>query len=207
MFKWLYAVNHKIIATLYLLFSFVGGILGTACSIIVRTELASSGQVIGNDNIYNVILTAHAFLIIFFIVIPTLIGGFGNWILPIITQTADLALPRVNNLSFWLLSASLVLLLVRLFVERGSGTGWTVYPPLSRTLGHRSNSVDFVIFRLHLAGASSILGSLNFITTISNIHHLGRRLERFSLYLWSILLTTFFWILSLPILAGGLTIL
>jgi len=205
--SWFYRVNHKYIALLYLIFGIVGGFLGTSCSIIIRTELASSGQIIGNDNIYNSILTAHALLIIFFMVIPTLIGGFGNWILPIITNAPDLAFPRLNNLRFWLLPPSLILLLISSLVESGVGTGWTLYPPLSSALGHRSNAVDLAIFSLHLAGASSILGSINFISTLSNIHRLRIRLERFPLYLWRLFLTTLLLVLSLPILAGALTIL
>lgn len=140
-------------------------------------------------------------------VIPSLIGGFGNWILPLLLISPDLIYPRLNRLSFWILPFSLFLLLASIFVQSGAGTGWTIYPPLSSTEGHRSINVDFIIFSLHLAGLSSIIGSLNFLVTIILRRPLLINYDRISLFIWSICVTIFLLIIRLPVLAAAITML
>ncbi|MCU0800987.1 MAG: cytochrome c oxidase subunit I [Rhodobacteraceae bacterium] len=228
--RWFMSTNHKDIGILYL---FTGGLLGfvsVAFTVYMRMELMHPGvqymcqegirfaadaaaTCTPNGHIWNVMITGHGILMMFFVVIPALFGGFGNYFMPLQIGAPDMAFPRMNNLSYWLFVAGSSLAVASLFAPggggalgTGAGVGWVLYPPLSTT-AEGGYAMDLAIFAVHLSGASSILGAINMITTFLNMRAPGMTLHKVPLFAWSIFVTAWLILLALPVLAGAITML
>jgi cytochrome c oxidase subunit 1 len=206
MVRWLFSTNAKDIGTLYLMYAIFTGLLGTAFSILIRLELSAPGSqfLAGDHQLYNVVVTSHGIIMIYFMIVPAM-AGFGNYMVPVLIGAPDMAFPRLNNVSFWVLPPAIILFLASVFVEQGMGTGWTMYVPLTGVQAHSGGSVDLAIFALHLSGISSMLGAMNIVTTILNMRAPGMTLHKMPLFVWAMLMQSIIIILCIPVLAGALT--
>lgn len=204
--RWLLSTNAKDIGTLYLVYAIFMALVGTGLSVLIRMELSAPGNqfLAGNHQLFNVIITAHGLIMLLFAVVPAM-AGFGNYMVPVLIGAPDMAFPRLNNISFWILIPATVLLVASLFVEQGAGTGWTLYMPLSGIQSHSGGSVDLAIFAVHLSGLSSMLGSINIITTILNMRAPGMTLHKMPLFVWAMLFQAIIIIMALPVLRGAIT--
>jgi len=207
--RWLLSTNHKDIGTLYLLFALAMLFMGGASAMLIRAELFQPGIQLLDPDLYNNLVTNHALLMIFGAVMPAA-AGLANWMIPLMIGAPDMALPRMNNLSFWILPAAGTMLILSFVVPffPGGGTqintGWTLYPPLSVQVGM---SMDFLIFAIHLLGISSVLASINIIVTLLNMRAPGMTMMKMPIFCWTWLVTAFLLILVVPVLAGGVTML
>ena len=200
--------NHKRLGILYLLSAAIFGVSGTLISVIIRVELYCSGARLvaaENQNFYNVCITLHGLIMIFFLVMPGLFGGFGNYFAPVFQGSPEVVYPRINNFSILVLFLSYVVLILSLITDFGGGTGWTLYPPLSTSFMSLSpSSTGNIIFGLLLSGISSCLTSFNFWVTIQNMRSYSLTLKTMPLFPWSLLITAAMLLLTLPVLSGAL---
>lgn len=202
--RWLFTTNHKDIGTLYLLFSLAMFFVGGTMALVIRAELFQPGLQLVDPYFFNQMTTMHALIMIFGAVMPAFVG-LANWLLPMMVGAPDMALPRMNNWSFWILPFAFTLLLSTLFMEGGGPAGgWTLYPPLVMQTGA---AFPFVILSIHMMGASSIMGAINVIATILNMRAPGMTLMKMPLFVWTWLITAYLLIAVMPVLAGAVTML
>ncbi len=200
--RWLYATNHKDIGTMYLWFSFAMLLVGGVNALLLRTELFQPGLQILRPEFFNQLTTMHGLIMVFGAVMPAFVG-FANWQVPLMIGASDMAFARLNNFSFWLLPVAASLLIVSYFVPGGAtAAGWTLYAPLSVQMGP---GMDLAILALHLMGASSIMGSINIITTILNMRAPGMPLMKMPMFCWTWLITAYLLLAVMPVLAGAVT--
>ena len=201
--RWLFTTNHKDIGTMYLVFSFIMFLIGGGMAMVIRAELFQPGLQFVDPNFFNQMTTLHGLIMVFGAVMPATVG-LANWLIPMMIGAPDMALPRMNNWSFWILPAAFGLLLSSLFMEGGAPNfGWTFYAPLSTTYG--PPSTDFFIFGVHLMGISSIMGAINVIVTVFNMRAPGMTLMKMPLFVWTWLITAFLLVMVMPVLAGAVT--
>ena len=202
--RWVTTTNHKDIGTLYLWFSLIMFFIGGIMALIIRTELFQPGLQVVDPHFFNQMTTMHALIMIFGVVMPAFVG-LANWMIPIMVGAPDMALPRMNNWSFWILPFGFGLMLATLFMEGGApAAGWTLYPPLSLQTG---NAMPFLIFSIHLLGVSSIMGAINIIATIMNLRAPGMSYMKMPLFVWTWFITAYLLIAVMPVLAGAVTML
>lgn len=203
--RWFITTNHKDIGTLYLFFALVMFFVGGAMAMVIRAELFEPGMQFVQPQFFNSMTTMHALVMVFGAVMPAFVG-LANWQIPMMIGAPDMALPRLNNMSFWVLVAGVLLLASTLFMEGGApACGWTFYPPLVlRDCGH---ALPFAVFSVHLLGVSSIMGAINIIATIFNMRAPAMTLMKMPLFVWTWMITAFLLIAVMPVFAGAVTML
>ncbi|MCQ8897657.1 cytochrome c oxidase subunit I [Limnobacter humi] len=200
--RWLFATNHKDIGTLYLIFSFTMLLEGGILALMLRAELFQPGLQLFHPEFFNQLTTMHGLVMVFGAVMPAFVG-FANWMIPLQIGCSDMAFARMNNFSFWLMVPAAIILTASFFMPGGAtAAGWTLYAPLSVQMGP---GMDAAIFAMHILGASSIMGSINIITTILNMRAPGMTLMKMPMFCWTWLITAYLLIAVMPVLAGAIT--
>jgi cytochrome c oxidase subunit 1 len=201
--RWLYTTNHKDIGSLYLIFSLTMFLIGGAMAMVIRAELFQPGLQLVDPHFFNQMTTVHGLIMVFGAVMPAF-TGLANWMIPLMIGAPDMALPRMNNWSFWILPFAFLILLASLFMPGGGPAfGWTFYAPLSTT--YSNDNTALFVFAVHIMGISSIMGAINVIVTIVNLRAPGMTWMKLPLFVWTWLITAFLLIAVMPVLAGAVT--
>ncbi len=201
--RWILTTNHKDIGTLYLVFSLIMLFVGGSMAFVIRAELFQPGLQLVVPEFFNQMTTMHGLIMVFGAVMPAFVG-LANWQVPLMIGAPDMALPRLNNWSFWILPFAFAMLLSTLLMAGGAPDfGWTFYAPLSTT--YAPPSVTFFIFAIHMMGISSIMGAINIIVTIFNMRAPGMKMMDLPLFVWTWLITAFLLIAVMPVLAAVVT--
>lgn len=188
---------------MYLWFSFTMFLLGGTMALVIRSELFQPGLQLIQPETFNQMTTMHGLIMVFGAVMPAFVG-LANWMVPLMIGAPDMALPRLNNWSFWILPFAFSVLISTLFMEGGGPNfGWTFYAPLSTT--YAPPSVTFFIFAIHMMGASSIMGAINIIATIMNMRAPGMTYMKMPMFVWSWFITAYLLLAVMPVLAGAVT--
>jgi len=203
--SWVTTTDHKRIGILYMVTTFVFFLLGGAEALLIRIQLAAPHNTLVTPETYNQLFTMHGTTMIFLFVVP-MMAGLGNYVVPLMIGARDMAFPRLNALSYWLLLAGGIVFYSSLFFTPPEA-GWTMYAPLSTQAYVPGGGTDAWIFLIHLTGLSSILGAINFYATIANMRAPGMGWGRLPLFVWAILVYAVLIILAMPVIAGAVTLL
>jgi cytochrome c oxidase subunit I len=203
--SWVTTTDHKRIGIMYLVLTFVFFLLGGTEALLIRLQLSQANNTLLDPQTYNQLITMHGTTMVFLFVVPVM-AGFGNYFLPLMIGARDMAFPKLNALSFWLLLAGGIVFYGSVFFNPPE-CGWTCYPPLSSSSYLPNGGVDAWIFLIHLTGISSLLGAVNLYATIANMRAPGMGWGRLPLFVWGILIYAILLILALPVVAGAVTLL
>jgi cytochrome c oxidase subunit I len=203
LYSWLTTTDHKKIGAMYVATSFGFFLVGGVFALGLRTELAQPGLQFLSPDLYNSLFSLHAITMIFLFVMP-MTTGIANFIVPLQIGAADMAFPRINALGFWLIPPG-GLLILSSFAFGGAPVGWTMYAPLSTKTADQG--INLLLMGLALLGTSSILGSINFLTTTFKLRAPGMTLLRMPMFVWANMVTSVLLLFSVPVLTAGLIML
>ncbi len=202
---WVVTTDHKKIGIMYLVLTFVFFAMGGVEALMMRLQLSVPNNTLLTSEHYNELLTLHGTTMVFLFVVPVM-AGFGNYFLPLMIGARDMAFPRLNALSFWLLLLGGIVFYITLFFHPPNA-GWWSYPPLSESLYSPNGGQDAWIFLIHITGISSLLGAINFYVTILNMRAPGMTWGRLPLFVWGLLVYALLLIIALPVVAAAVTML